>query len=221
MLKTFPTKRGTGISIFGLADDLQYMYNVIHLLANSLDEGDLQLKGRHQLLMNFAYEVRKAYQGQRLKKPFIQASGEEIIYYGFNIVWTDILIFQNVLRGQAGYMETTKRLQSVLYALEAGITDALNSYDPESAEEIIAFTENRFLVRGLYCFIIYQAVHIEFVLQPSGKRRFKKLPELLGSYFSEYHDNHTQLIESLKTSAKQQNCEITDLGYAEFPEIKW
>lgn len=221
MLKTFPTKRGTGISIFGLADDLQYMYNVIHLLANSLDKGDLQLKGRHQLLMNFAYEVRKAYQGQRLKKRFIQESGDEIIYHGFNIVWTDILIFQNVLRGQAGYMETTKRLQSVLYALEAGITDALYSYDPESAEEIIAFIENRFLVRGPYCFIIYQAVHIEFVLQPGGKRRFKKLPELLGSYFSEYHDNYIQLIGTLKNSAKQQNCEITDLGYAEFPDIKW
>lgn len=221
MIKTFPTKSGTGISIYGLADDLKYAYDVVHYLATTLDEGNIELKGRHQLLMNFAYEIRKAYQGSRSLKTFIQQYGEEIEYVGIDVVWTDILIFLNVLRDQAGYIPTNRRMQSALYSLEAGIDDAIRAYDPEGADEILSFIKNRFAVRGPYCFILYQAVHIEFVGQSSGKRRFRKIPFLLSSYFSEFHEIHIDFVKSLEASAKQQNCDPTELGYSEFPEIKW
>lgn len=98
--------------------------------------------------MNFAYETRKAYQGSRSLKSFVQLNGEKIEYEGFDIVWTDVLIFLNVLRNQAGYMSTNKLMQSVLYSLEAGVEVAIRTYDPESAEEIISFVENRFLVQS-------------------------------------------------------------------------
>ncbi|HNF70565.1 MAG TPA: hypothetical protein PLL28_14380 [Chitinophagales bacterium] len=221
MVKTIPTKRGTGISIYGLAHDLKYVYDVVHYIATTLDEGDVQLKGRHQLLMNFAYEIRKAYQEARLKKTFIQQNGEEVEYLGFNIVWTDILIFLNVLRDQATYLPTNKRQQSVLYSLESSVEEAFRAYDLESADGILSFIEHRFFVRSQYCFILYQAVHIEFVGQAGGKRRFKKLPLLLSSYFSEFHEVHIDIINRLESTAKQQNCDPTELGYSEFPEIRW
>lgn len=221
MIKTFPTKRGTGVSIYGLADNLKYAYDVVHYLATSLDEGNIHMKGKHQLLMNFAYEIRKAYQGSRLTKTFIHQYGEEITYVGFDLVWTDILIFLNVLRDQAGYMPTSKRMQSVLYSLEAGIEEAIRAYDPENADEILTFIENRFMIQSQYCFIIYQAVHIEFVGHSGGKRRFRKIPNLLSSHFSEFHDIHIDFVKRLEAMAKQQNCDPTELGYSEFPEIKW
>lgn len=221
MIKTFPTKSGTGVSIYGLADDLKSVYDVVHYLATSLDEGNIHMKGKHQLLMNFAYEIRKAYQGSRSLKSFVQLNGEKIAYVGFDIVWTDILIFLNVLRNQAGYMTTNRLMQSVLYSIEAGVEEAIRTYDPESAEEIISFVENRFLVQSQYCFIIYQAVHIEFVGQPGGKKRFKKILLLLSSHFSAFHDIHIDFVKRLEATAKHQNCDPTELEYSEFPEIKW
>ena len=40
MVKTIPTKRGTGISIYGLAHDLKYVYDVVHYIATTLDQGN-------------------------------------------------------------------------------------------------------------------------------------------------------------------------------------
>lgn len=221
MIKTFPTKRGTGVSIYGLADDLKYVYDVVHYIATSLDEGNIYTKGKHQLLMNFAYEIRKAYQGSQSLKAFVQLNGEKIEYVGFDVVWTDILIFLNVLRNQAGYMSTDRRMQSVLYSLEAGIEEAIRAYDPESAEEILSFIESRLMIQSQYCFILYQAVHIEFVGQSGGKRRFKKIPLLLSSHFSAFHEVHIDFVKRLEATAEQQNCNPTDLSYSEFPEIRW
>lgn len=221
MIRTYTTKNGTGITIYGLSDDLKYLYDVVHYIANSLDESHELLKGKHQLLMNFAYELRKAYQGQRLSKAFIQEFGEEVTYCGFNIVWTDLLIFQNVLRDQAGYLMTNKRMQSVIYGLEAGIEDAIHSYDSEFANELIDYLGFYFNVSTKYCYLIYQAIHIDFVLQPRGKKRFRNLPNLLAAHFSEFNQEHKLLIKKFKRLAKEQGCEITDLAYSEFPQIKW
>lgn len=221
MIRTYPTKNGTGITIYGLSDDLKYLYDVVHYIATTLDESHELLKGRQMLLMNFAYELRKAYQGQRLSKGFIQEFGDDITYCGFNIVWTDLFIFQNVLRQQAGYLMTNKRMQSVLFGLEAGIEDAIHSYDSEFADELINYIGFYFSVTTKYCFLIYQALHIHFVLEPGGKKRFRKLPKLLGEYFSEFNEEHKSMLQRFERLAKEQGCEITDLTYSEFPDIKW
>lgn len=66
MLQGYPTKNGTGISIFGDYGDLKSLYAAVHEIAGSLDENNSRTKAQYQLLMNFAYEIRKAYSGQRL-----------------------------------------------------------------------------------------------------------------------------------------------------------
>lgn len=185
MLQSFPTKNGTGVAIFGDYGELHILYDTIHHFAEPLDENKPLQKAQHQLLMNFAYEVRKAYSGQRLIDK-LTYDGDEISHtlYGFQLVWTDLLIFINALRHNAGFSQSDKLHQAILYLLEFVFEKALTEYDAEGASEIKNYIGQRINVTDEHAFIIYQAIHIKFVSDKPGKERFRKIPELLSSHFS-------------------------------------
>jgi hypothetical protein len=223
MLQSYPTKNGTGISIFGDYAELNILYDTIHHFANTLDEHkNKRQKAQVQLLMNFAYEVRKASYGQRLTEKFTY-SGDNIEHtlYGFQLVWTDILIFINVLRHNAGYNQSDKLQQAILYNLEYTVETSLFDYDPEGANQIKNFIGQQINITDEHAFIIYQALHIKYVSDKLGKTRFRKIPKMLAGHFSNWHNDYKELIASFQQSAKEQNCEVTDLEFSDFPEIVW
>jgi len=221
MLQAFPTKGGTGVSIFGDYADLSSLHDTIHHIADALDEGNSYQKGQHMLLMNFAYEVRHAYQGTRLTEKMSFDGEQSFNYYGFQLVWTDILIFISALRTNAGYVSTGRLNQASLYLLEYVVENALNSYDAAGAAEIIPLIGRGLSISGELAFIIYQTLHVEFVSEKIGKARFRKIPKLLRSYFSSWSPEHKQLVAHLTASAKANNCEIHDLEFSDFPDIEW
>jgi len=222
MIQAYPTKNGTGISIFGDYGDLNGLYETVHHIANTLHEYDKHQKGQHQLLMNFAYEIRKAFSGQRLKEKLTYDGGcEKVDYYGFQLVWTDILIFISVLRYNAGYIQTDKLHQGNLYLLENVIEKALFDFDPVGANKIKDVFPQRINILDKYVFLIYQDLHIKYVSDKAGRKRFRKIPELIINHFYSSSKEYKDLIVSLQVSAQQQNCEILDLEFSEFPEIIW
>lgn len=222
MLQAFPTKNGTGISIFGDYGDLKMLYQTIHHFSATLDENRNPQKAQYQLLMNFAYEVRKACSGQRLVDKFSYAGDDvEHSFYGFQLVWTDIIIFINSLRLNAGYARSERLHQAALYLLEHLVEKALVDYDAEGAGKIKPLLEGGINVADEHAFMIYQAVHIKYVSGRPGKKRFRNLPNLLASHFSSGSPEYQNLITSLQQSARQQNCAVTDLEFSEFPEILW
>lgn len=220
MLKAQPTPKGTGVSIFGSYDDLICLYDTVHYLAGTLNAENKYQKGQHQLLMNLAYEIRKGYSGSRLKQT-ITAADETYFVYGFQLVWTDVLIFIGALRNTAGYIQTDKLHQANLYMLEYIVEQALFAYDPTGAEAIRYYIAQRINVTSEYVFIIYQTIHIEFNSDRTGKTRFRKIPDLINKYFSSWSPDHKGLSASFQQSAKEQNCEVIDLEFSDFPEIKW
>lgn len=222
MIQAYPTKNGTGISIFGDYGDLNGLYETVHHIANSLDEFNKFQKGQFKLLMNFAYEIRKAYSGQRLKEKFTYPNVDEIVdYYGFQLVWTDVLIFINVLRHNSGYIQTDKLHQANLYLLEYVVEKALLEYDAQGGNSIKELITRRINILDKYVFLIYQSLHITYVSDKSGKTRFRKIPDLVASHFSTHSMDYKNFINSLEVSAKKQNCDILDLEFSEFPTIKW
>ena len=70
MIRAFPTKNGTGITIYGDYYDLTVLHDVIHEIAMTLDAYNESQCGKHQLLMNFAYEIRKAKEQSRKIEKF-------------------------------------------------------------------------------------------------------------------------------------------------------
>lgn len=222
MLQGYATKNGTGISIYGDYGDLKNLYNVVHTIATSLDSENKRTKGQHQLLMNFAYEIRKAYSGQRLNdKIYLDGNQHEMQYFGFNLVWTDVLIFIATLRYNAGFIQTNKLNQAILYILEYIIEEALFIYDPDGANVIKHYIGQRINITNEYAFIIYQAIHLKFIKERASKKRFRDIPKLVGNYFSEWKKEYIDLIAEFHVSALEQNCEITDLEFEDFPDIKW
>lgn len=222
MLQAYPTKSGTGISIFGDYGDLSSLYSTIHEVAAPLDDNNSIQKAQAKLLMNFAYEVRKAYSGQRLTdKLTYSGDDKELSYYGFQLAWTDILIFISAIRYCAGHVHTDKLQQANLYMLEYVVEKALFQYDAEGANEIKHYIGQRINIINEFAFIIYQAVHIEYVSGRPGKKRFRNIPNLIGTHFSEYRQEYKDLIASFEQSAKEQDCKITDLEFSDFPDIKW
>jgi hypothetical protein len=219
MLQASPTKRGTGIVILGDYADLVMLYEIVHTMATSLDAENEYQKGKHQLLMNFAYEIRKAYQEHRLIEKVEYLDGKSLDYYGFQLVWTDILVFSYVLRECAGYLATSKREQSTLYMLEHIIEAAAMEYDAVGGQCI-----REFIGAGIfldkYAFLLYQALHIHFLTRKGGISRFRNIPLFIRSYFNQ-EPSRKEVISSFELSAAEQNCKAVDLEHAHFPEIKW
>lgn len=222
MLQGSPTKNGTGISIYGDYGDLKALYETAHGIAKAIDGESIESKAQTDLLMNFAYEIRKAYSGQRLNiKHIFEGDDKELSYYGFHCVWTDLLIFISVLRHNSGYIQTDKLQQANLYLLEYLIEKALFEYDAEGADSIKNFIGQKINITHKYAFILYQVLHLTFITEKGGKKRFRNIPHLINNHFSEYQEEYKALIQTLEESAKEQNCHITDLEFADFPEINW
>lgn len=222
MLQGYPTRNGTGISIFGDYGDLSSLHKTVHDIASTLNESNKYQKGQSQLLMNFAYEIRKAYSGQRLEdKLTYDGDDKEMHYYGFKCVWTDMLIFISAIRKNAGYYQTDRLHQANIYLLEYVVENALFNYDAQGANEIKHFIGQKIHVTDPLVFAIYQAIHIKFVSDTKGKKRFRKIPSLLVDYFSMWQPAYKDLVISLEKSAKLNNCKIEDLEFNDFPEIEW
>lgn len=223
MLFGNPTKRGTGIIIYGDYFDLNILYETVHQISKSL-ENDENFPGQFQTLMNFAYEIRKAYSGKREIKIInnhYDDRSEKVTYFGFKVVWTDILIFVNVLRSYAGYSVSLKNNQAILYRLEEVIEKAMFEFDEKGALLLNRALNNGLMIFDKYIFVLYQAIHIDFVMQKSGKLRFRKILSTLNSYLNSFSELHKKLIGQIEELAKENNSNPLNYEYQEFPDIKW
>ena len=219
MLLAYPTKNGIGISIYGDLGDLSSLYETVHDVTSTLDENNKLHKGQHQLLMNFAYEIRKAYSGQRLtdKVQFID-SKQKINYYGFNVVWTDILLFIAALRKN---IDTNKLNQSNIFLLEYIVENALVALDEKSAVDIKLYLQNGIKTNNEYIFLLYQSMHIEFVSDKSKKIRINKILKLFQRHFAEGSLAYIEIINAFDKIAIEEGCSVSELEFENFPEIEW
>ena len=220
MIRAFPTKKGTGITIYGDYYDLTVLHDVIHEIAMTLDAYNESQCGKHQLLMNFAYEIRKAKEQSRKIEKF-DIDGEQVTYYGAQIIWPDILIFTNVLRQYAGFIAMDKLAQSTLYLLEYSIENAMIEYDEMGAKDLKSLISTGLYTDQKYIFQIYQTVHSDFISQPTGKKRFRKLNDLLIAYILPFADLNKYVISNLEKSAKEFNCRVLDIEVGTFPDSVW
>ncbi|WP_432327996.1 DUF6904 family protein [Mucilaginibacter sp. P25] len=125
------------------------------------------------------------------------------------------------MRHHAGYIQTGRLYQACIYLLEYVVERALHQYDPAGATEIAPYITNGIAVGTPYAFIIYQAIHIEFISAKPGKTRFRRIPKMIGSYFNTWSDHYKELIASFERTAASSNCAVTDLEFNDFPDIKW
>ena len=98
MIEAATTEKGVGVTIRGDYWDLRSLHETIHALVHSAP-----IKERHkEYLLGFAYEVRRAFWGEREK---IRGSFQpENIYFGTKLTWPEILFDVAILRPLYGLL---------------------------------------------------------------------------------------------------------------------
>src|SRR5690606_41574235 len=112
MLYSQSTKKGTGIELFGHRDDLVSLHETLHFLCGEFDD-ELD---RHEHALSLAYEIRKAFEWQRL-----QRASEHGELLGTQLTWPHVIFYTSYFRQLAGFRATTKEHQANLTRLEYGV----------------------------------------------------------------------------------------------------
>lgn len=208
MLTGFPTKRGTGIAIYGDHADLRSLYTTVHKFSEK--QGQAPTSSQATILMNFAYEVRKAYEDQRLNDS-LTVFGAEVRYPGFNFLWTDVLVLSNVAHRRASQTNTGELDYVNLVMLDRIIREAMEAYDPVGAGQLRNFIGQRIDVSSSMLVQISEYVTAEYLSQRPSKKRFRSIVEMFIKFFSTHTKDHQELMATFAVRALELNCEPQEL----------
>jgi len=211
MLYIIPTKKGLGVEIWGNFDDMNIFYEFIGKFWN--DENYIGKKGfesRDKLISGFSYEIRKAKDGNRLKRSRSHFSLEEQTHYGAKISWVHFLFSLTAIKYNMRYFETNKFDISMVLLLEFWLEKSMNSYDETGAKNLIRFIDDGIYGANELIYLYMRSINQEYFLMGGGKKAFRKLPELLKRAIF-YSDEYKKYESFLNTEAKRLNIDIDNM----------
>lgn len=110
-----------GLMLIGDYTSLRLLHEVVH----EVNDRSPLIKEESGPFLALAYDVRKAYEQQRevvAPPPERQEIGTQ---FGVKILWPVLLVQQRMLRVSLSYLDSSKWLQAMTYALEGVIEDGL------------------------------------------------------------------------------------------------
>jgi len=221
MLSATCTKRGTGISIWGDEDDLRFLYQLVHQLSGGSHWTDDAKGGRCKILDSFAFEVRHAYQESRLNRQVEITTGVHTTEQGFNFSWIDMLFTLACLRFNAAYAPTDQTDQEWLDNLEQCVRGTLYEFDAKGAKDIEKFIGPHVLnVNHDWVWQFNQQIEIDYLEMNVNKTRFRNIPYLLNQT-DRWGPTHSWLKGKIQRTASELGCDVYEIEYLEYPNIKW
>ena len=225
MFYMIPTKGGLGVELWGTYDDLEQFYDL--LTSNYLDEEKNHFpnnENRVSLLSSFSYEIRKAYEGSRLKNDKSPISHIPATYLGCTFSWPHILFSLTAYKFTLVYSPTSKLEASYIQILEYWLENAMQRYDPVGALKLKSFI-NGSLYGGNPCIYQYmRSINLEFLSQGGGKRNFRKLPTILKrgqsgtDAYADYMEELEKFAKKVKTTPDLLEVDDEDFDYE---GLKW
>lgn len=220
MLFAKPTPKGTGAEFWGDCNDLESLYDTMSKLSQPITPSDSSYARNEQLLSIIPYEVRHAFQGDRLVDNTINNGFDaNTTYYGFNADWITILYTISSLRYNAGIMVTDELDQSNLMLFEYWTMKALHMYDEKGAVLIEQFVNKCIDTTSKYVYLIHQDLVRRYFSMKPGKTRFRSIPQLLISM--SYGEELNAFIKHVELEAKELGCSIEDLECDDITSIIW
>lgn len=225
MIYTIPTKRGMGVELWGNFDDLSNLYDVIGKLWS--DENKLNIIGyenRDKLISSLSYEVRKTFEGARLKRKKSHFSPEAIPHYGTHISWVHFIFSLSALRYNMRFSETSKYDLSMFLQIEYWLEKSMNDFDEIGSRNLIGFIDDALDGANEYIYHYMRSINMDYILLGGGKRAFRKLPELLkrGIFFTHEYEDYKTFLEG---EAKRLGCGVNDIeindDIVDYEHIKW
>lgn len=222
MLQGTATKKGTGIIIYGDYCDLSLLHQTLHKVCEKpIDD---ETNSITNTILNFAYEVRKADSGNRLTEILTFDGVNEVEYFGFEYLWTDLLITLNALRYQAGYIATDELDQANFYLLEHVTRRALEQYDPQGASYLKNYINQPIDIHQPLLQQINQYINILYLKKKPSKTRFRNIHKYFSQYFSPWTNEFKSFKRMVESQAEHLNCKPEELTFGDenYPkEIVW
>jgi hypothetical protein len=225
MIYIVPTKRGMGVELWGTYEDLYNLHDLIGKFWG--DENKLNINGdasRDKVISGFSYEIRKAYEGSRLKRKTNHYSFDEIDYFGTQISWVHFLFAHVSLKFNMQYTETSKYDISIILQIEFWLEKAMLNYDEIGARDLIGYIDNGIYGANEYIYLYMRSINMDYFVLGGGKRAFRKLAKLLkkGIYFTDEYDSYKLYLDN---EAKRLGCEISEMELNDddipYEKIKW
>lgn len=218
MIYAEPTKKGVGVSLYGDALDLGSLHETVHELVRVSHFNEEQ----GNTILNFAYEIRHAKQGDREIVRKEVGPEEYVTYYKFNLPWTSILFELHYLREIVGYGNAAKEHQANIYRLEYAIESALLSYDAKVGREVIdAYRRLSWFSDDYLADFIDECTYQYINGGATGKMRFRRLPSIIKSYDERSFD-YKAYHEHMWKEAKKHNVHPAQLfDTSEWPDVEW
>lgn len=127
------TSKHAGIRLWGDTWTLQRIHEVLH----KINEQSVVIENKEGFFLGLAYDVRKAYEGQRKKKTKTSFE-DKCKIYGVEILWPVLIAQVGLLREAMAFVPTNRNDQIVAYELEYIVECAANKALPGRGEEIMS-----------------------------------------------------------------------------------
>lgn len=220
MIFAKPTKFNTGLTIYGDFADFTSLYTGIHEIAD--EENNLGEVGEY--ILGLAYEIRHAYQGNRMTLKMEGGTMKEpmqAVYLGFNTLWTVFLPQLTMLRDAASYQVLNRNIQSDLWRLEACAEEALLKADANVGLECLKWLKNSERFDADYYLDFIGDLSYSYVYEHSGKSRFNRLPDILQK-MSRYSKDYKEFATELELFAASNSCSPKSIrDTREWKDFKW
>lgn len=175
MLSSEKLPRYEGLRLMGSAETLREFHTLLH----DVNERSVLIRDKEGLFLSLAYDIRKAYEGQRTKRranPQVLNAGPML---GVDILWPTQLVQARMLRASLGFTDSTKRHQAYTYSLEAIIEVGLarefgNDYDAIHERYLLLSPEHPDLEEAILS-------RVELYAAWSGPERRRRIVNLLES----------------------------------------
>jgi len=220
-----PTKRGLGAELWGTYDDLRNVYDVIAKFWNQDDFLDKKgFENRDKLVSGFVHEIRKAYEGSRLKREHSHFTLDTFNYFGCQFSWVHILFSLSAIRFNMRFLESDKFDLGMMLQLEYWTERAMRDFDEAGARNLAYYIADGIYQGNPYTYQFMRSINADYFEFGGGKTAFRKLSKLMRRAVyatEEYNSYHAHLI----LEAQRLECEITDLELSDdnidYEKIKW
>jgi len=126
-------KSNAGFILWGDMYELKALWTFIHRVQ---DQSPV-LKSTEGPLMDFAYEIRHAFDRSRRTDVRDWFGEDETPIYGLDCYWPEVLVHTGLLRHAMAFMATNRNDQAVMYGLESVVSDALEQMLPGLGESFL------------------------------------------------------------------------------------
>lgn len=174
MLEFELTPKHAGLRLWGDYFALKRLYDFVHHVV----EESSAIEDKEGFVLGLAYDIRKAFQGQRSRSFRADPNDDGCHVYGVEILWPVLLVQVALLRQALAFIPTNRLDQAIMFELEHVVEAAVRKAMPITADEVI----HRMQRIGTAPYTHLDSVlgsRCRYFIERPAKERLKVLPRLM------------------------------------------